>query len=148
MRKTLFVATLAILAQLMGACQYIPEPQPLPDYPDYEITYTFTAMDQLTQQAVNAPISMSVTIPGFAVWTTVSPTIPATVTIPAKQYPPAERNSSVIGTMSGNGGPVGTLLTCTWSAQTPAGVRVSADSVGGEGAGTGRYASATCTYKA
>lgn len=146
MRKT-FIAALAVALQLAAGCAVKPLESPGAHFPDFTITYTFVTVDQLTQKPVSVPISMAVVVPGFAAWTSVSPSTPATVSIPAKEYPAAERNSSVIGTVTGRGSD-STLLTCTWSANTAAGERLSADSRGGEGSGTGQFASATCAYAA
>lgn len=147
MRKT-FIAVLAIALQLAAGCApYLPQDKPGPNFPDFTITYTFVTVDVLTQKPVSVPITMGVLVPGFAVWTSVSPTTPATLTIPAKDYPPVEKNSSVIGTVTGRGSD-STFLACSWSANTAAGARSSADSRGGEGSGTGPFASATCTYAA
>jgi len=145
MRKVLFVTTvvviLGVLATLLGACT---APFNSTQRGSTDVTFTIEAFHQTTRGPVMPLIDATVFIDGFMPWDVghhVS--APYKFTISSRDYPQAEFGIRVVAQVVEPNPDV--VLKCTWGAQTPAGIRLSRDSSGGEGES---YAGAPvdCTY--
>lgn len=128
MRKVLVFAVLGVLAQLMGACNADLRGNPI----DTNITFTIEAFHQTTLDPVVPMIDVMVSIPGYQPWL-IARNVPAPYrfTIYSAEYPQAANEAVINAKLVEFNSDV--VLRCTWSAQTPSGVRLSRDSTGGEG---------------
>lgn len=131
MRKILFVTTIVVilgaLAILLGACEL-----PSNSNSSTDVTFTVEAFHQTTRDPVAPLIDVTVFIDGFIPWNVghhVS--APYKFTISSRDYPPVESEVKVVAQIVEPNPDV--VLKCTWGAQTPAGIRLSRDSSGGEG---------------
>jgi hypothetical protein len=131
MRKILFVTTVVVilgaLAILLGACEL-----PSNSNSSTDVTFTIEAFHQKTGGSVTPLIDATVFIDGFMPWDAgVRVPAPYKFTVSSRDYPPAEFEVKVVAQIVEPNPDV--VLKCTWGAQTPAGIRLSRDSSGGEG---------------
>lgn len=128
MRKILFVTLLAIVAPLMGACAADLRGNAI----NTDITFTIEAFHQTTMDRVVPLINVVATIDGYAPWE-IGHEVPAMFryTIPSAKFPQAAYRVDVTAQLVEPNPNV--VLKCTWTAETPAGSRLSRDSAGGEG---------------
>lgn len=146
--RTVFAAAIATCTLLVAGCnagsrEY--QAFQVPD-PDFSITFSFEASDALTNRSVSLPLTITTTVPGWADDITNVPSTPAGLTVNGRVRPQAEHDVVMSATVIG--GTDSTLLHCSWTASTRSGPRSSERSWSGEGQGTGRTATAVCTYKA
>lgn len=142
MRKILLVTILAIVAQLMGACAADLRGNPV----NTDITFTIEAFHQTTLDRVAPLINVTANIDGHAPLE-IGRSVPAMFryTILSAMYPQAANRVDVTAQLVEPNPNV--VLRCTWTAQTPAGKRLSRDAAGSEGES---YAGApvSCRYTA
>jgi hypothetical protein len=135
---------LLVVAQLLGACGI-----PAPRGPVTAVTFTFETYDT-RQRQVNFPVDASFTMPDvYAMSSGPGRATPWSYSVSSREHPSAARDIEVSAHVVG---PPGTLVVCTWVAQTPAGTRSSEHSRGGEGSAAvpdgGTEAIARCKYEA
>lgn len=140
-KQILFLAVLAVLAQLMGACGVDMRSNPI----NTDITFTIEAFNQTTLDPAVPLIDVVASIPGYYPWTLArSAPAPHQFTIHSSEFSRAANEVVINAQLVEPNANV--VLKCTWSAQTPSGVRLSRD-LGGEGES---YAGAPvrCAYQA
>jgi hypothetical protein len=139
MKKLLFVTVLAVAAQLTGACD-------VPDQSFTRVTFTINAFHQTTLDPVVPLIDVTATVPGYATWEVADDTsAPYQFTINSLDYTEASESVDITAQPAEPNPDV--VLRCTWVASTPAGVRLSRDSTGGEGESHAGQP-VNCSYKA
>lgn len=137
MKKVLLATLVAVLALTAGCKEQ-------PDRHDTAVTFTIQAYNQLHGDRVVPMIDVIATIDGFAPWRIGADTpAPWRGTITSNKYPAAEYEINIIAQLVDPNPDV--ILTCTWTAETPAGQRLSRDSTGGEGE-SAPGAPVTCKY--
>lgn len=128
MRKVLFAVTLTVLAQLMGACNADLRGNAI----NTDVTFTVQAFHATTLDPVVPMIEVMATIPGHEPWL-MAENVPAPhrFTVYSRDYPQAIYQIDITATLITPNPDV--VLRCSWSAQTPSGVRLSRESADGEG---------------
>jgi len=128
MRKLPFLTALAVVAPLMGACA----PPGGNRGSGTSITFTIDAYHQTDLDKVVPRLNVVANVDGYVPWN-AGHDVPAPYrfTVDSADYPQAKFKINVVAQQIEPSPNV--ILTCTWSAKTPAGTRLSRDSSGGEG---------------
>jgi len=127
-RKILGTVLAAAVAVVLGACNADMRGNPI----NTDITFTIEAFHQVTLDSVVPMVDVMVSIPGYQPWL-IAHNVPAPYrfTVYSSEYSQAANQTVINAKLVEPNADV--VLKCTWSAQTPSGVRLSRDSAGGEG---------------
>lgn len=144
--RLFFGLTTVVFTGLLAGCAVLPAPSG-----DITVvTFTFETFDT-RQQRVSYPVDSTYSMPDVFPMTSGPPHLtPFTFQVSSKEHPSAAREIDVTVHVVA---PPGIVVVCTWSAQTPSGVRSSERSRGGEGSAAvpdndGTEAIAYCKYQA
>lgn len=132
--KRLLLAPVVVMALLLGACNADLRGNPV----NTNITFTIEAFHMTTLDPVVPMIDVWVEVPGHERWLNAhNVPAPYRFTVYSAEYPQAAKQVDIVAAFAETEDYVdpqlNVALRCTWSAQTPSGVRLSRDSVGGEG---------------
>lgn len=112
------------------------------------VTFSFETWDTKLRFVGGYPVEARFNVPGFAPFDAAGKTV-FKYQVSSAEYPKSAEQIDVEATVQA---PPGTLLTCSWTAATPAGTRSSERSRGGEGSTSvpadGTSATVTCQYQA
>lgn len=144
MKKLAALIAAAVLASTLTGCT-----MPVRDLDETTVTFNFYTYTN-AQAPMTLPVRVVYDIPGHAPWEPDPATsTPFRTTVSARQFPAVATSVTAVGRVEG---PVGTIVTCDWFANTPSGTRSSDRSRGGEGHGAisdgETETTATCTYQA
>lgn len=128
MKKLATLLALIIVVQTLTGCRDV---MPQAVRSNTAVTFTILAVTQPAGDRAVPLISITATIPGFAPLMFNPTPAPYRFAFDSVVYPAAARQIDVVATLIDPNPNV--VLTCTWAAMTPAGERLSRDSVGGEG---------------
>lgn len=147
MSRRAFLVLVAALVFTAG-CQVPPARGGNGIVDDTTVTFTFETWNTQLRPVEGYEVRLAVTIPGFGSINVVDKTT-FSYAVSSAKYPAAAQQIDVIATVQA---PPSTLLTCSWTAVTPAGVRTSERSRGGEGSNSvfagATSATTTCQYQA
>ena len=112
------------------------------------VTFAFETWDNQFRLVGGYPVEARFDIPGFAPFDAAGKTT-LNYQVSSAKYPKSAEQVNAQATVQA---PPGTLLTCSWTAATPAGTRSSERSRGGEGSAAvpmdGTSATVSCQYQA
>lgn len=143
-------AVLVVLAVLVftAGCQAPPARGGDGTVDNTTVTFTFETWNTQLRPVEGYEVQLAVTVPGFASINVVDKTT-FSYAVSSAKYPAAAQQINVTATVQA---PPSTLLTCSWTAVTPTGVRTSDRSRGGEGSSSvfagATSATTTCQYQA
>jgi hypothetical protein len=143
MSRRAIMTALVTLPILVGGCVA----PPVREYT--AVTFHFETWDTKLRLIAGYEVEVTVTVSGFAPLTASGKT-GLDYPVSSAKYPEAAKQIDAEATVQG--APSGTLLTCSWTAVTPAGTRSSERSRGGEGSAAvppnGTSTTVACQYQA